>query len=110
ISDAVQPGRQSAAVADGTSPSGQHEKSSLEGVFSILLMAQYAPADGQDEPAVTLHQRGEGSAVPRPAETLQEQAVLDGADRSDKMGEMTQDDIGTKGGHGMLPPVRRLSL
>jgi len=74
--DPVQPARQGISSPDFAARLDQDQEGRLEGVLSIVWIAQYPPADAQDHRPVPTHQRLEGPGVPLGEETLEELRVV----------------------------------
>ena len=75
-SDAVQPGPEPARVADRAGTPDQDQERRLEGVLDVVLVAQDATTDAQDERAMEGHQGRESRLVMPRHESLQQLPII----------------------------------
>ena len=87
--DLVQPARQGVSSPDCAPLLDQDQEGRLEGILSIVGVAQDPPADAQDHRSVPPHQRFEGPGIPLGEETLEELRV--GEPRDHPVGEQAVD-------------------
>jgi len=73
--DAVQPGGQGLLLADRAGLARQDEERRLERILGIRVLAQHPPANGEDERAMALQERGEGILAPLANKLLQQDGV-----------------------------------
>src|SRR5262249_36809937 len=90
--DAVQPGGQRPLLADRAGLAHQNKECRLERILGIRVLAQRPPANGENERAMALQERGEGILAPL-AEELPQQggvALFAGLVRAGGMAEKSE--------------------
>ena len=90
--DLVQPARQGVSSPDRATLLHQDQEGSLEGVFSIVLVAEDRPADSHDHRAMPSHQGFEGPRVTLREKSLEEPPVREprGHSLSEQAVELSQ--------------------
>ena len=82
VGDAVKPVPDEVAIADGPRPPDENEEGCLKGVFDVMFVTQYAPADSQHHRPVPRDQGGKRRLVPFGDKPLQELAFGQPGDSS----------------------------
>jgi hypothetical protein len=100
----MEPAGQGFSLANVGGSPRQEKKGRLEGIFGILLVAKHASTYGQDQRAVPLHDRAEGTVVSLAEKCTEQLPISPGsvAGAGSNVAEVTNDRSQLSLGHRIL--------